>query len=130
MGSKKQDKGGSGIFGDSGGFGFGDFGDFGDSGGFGFGDLGNLFGNGGGGFQFSSTSNMAGGGRTIFTSSSSTFSSGGRTVKKETVVQNGKRVTKTVESDGGTRATVEEQEGNKIRRRSGMKRVAEIGDEF
>jgi len=98
--------------------GFGDFGggmpgmDFG-----GFGDLGKMFGGafgGGGGF---------GGGASMSFSSFSSSSTGGKTVRQETKVVNGKRVTKTIESDAsGTRATLEEEAGGRVRRQTGTKK--------
>jgi len=92
-------------------FGFGD--DFGGFGG-GFGGFGDFKGFGGFG---------SGGGSSTMSFSSSSFSSssGGKTVRTETKVENGKRVTKTIESDSsGTRATMEEQNGNRIKRQTGQ----------
>jgi len=107
--------GGGGFGGGFGGFdmgGFGDLGGFGNLGGFDFGGAFGGFGGGGGGFSSMS-----------FSSSFST-SSGGKTVKQETKIVNGKRVTKTIESDaGGTRATLEEEAGGRIRRQTGTRRA-------
>jgi len=103
-----------------GGFQMPDMGNFGD-----FGDLGNMF-----GFDFSGFEGMGsgGGGSTIMFSSSFSTSSGGKTTKTETRIENGRRVTKTIESDeSGTRAMMEEQEGNRIKRTSGSK-VPELQD--
>eukprot|EP00439_Symbiodinium_sp_Y106_P034955 s4493_g4.t1 len=90
-----------------------------DMGGFGdFGDLGSMF-----GFDFGGMQGMGGGGgSTVMFSSSFSSSTGGKTTKTETRIENGRRVTKTIESDAsGTRATMEEQEGNRIKRTSGSK---------
>lgn len=87
--------------------GFGGFGGFGD-----LGDLGKMFGN-------------RGGGGASFTSFSSSFSSsGGKTVKSETNIVNGKRVTKTIESDGETtKATMETESGGRVKRKTGVKKA-------
>jgi len=113
----------------SSGSGFGGFGGFGDFGGggmdmnFGGFDLGNMFGGFGDAFGGS------GGASTVMFSSSSFSSSGGKTTKTETRIENGKRVTKTIESDSkGTRATMEEQEGGRIRRTSGKRPAEQLQD--
>eukprot|EP00913_Durusdinium_trenchii_P033750 g31594.t1 len=81
-----------------GGFDMGSFG--------GLGDLGNMFGGFGGG----------GGASTVMFSSSFSSSSGGKTTKTETRYENGKRVTKTIESDAsGTRAMMEEEQNGRSR---------------
>lgn len=119
----EKSRGGGGGFGG----GFGGFGDFGDlGGGFGdfgaFGDLGN-FGNMFGGFGDS----FGGSGSSMMFSSSFSSSSDGRTTKSETRYENGKRVTKTIESDArGTRATMEEEEGGRIRRTSGSRPAEQL----
>ncbi|OLP84378.1 DnaJ-like subfamily B member 7 [Symbiodinium microadriaticum] len=88
----------------------------------GFGDLGSMF-----GFDFGMQGMGGGGGggsaTVMFSSfSSSSSTTGGKTTKTETRIENGRRVTKTIESDeSGTRATMEEQEGNRIKRTSGSK---------
>lgn len=134
--------GGSGgnPFGDMGGFGgFGDLGDlskmFGDAGGMGglgglggLGDLGKMFAGGAGGFG------GGGGGGTTFSSFSS-FSSnaGGKTVKSETKIAGGKRVTKTIETDGEqVHATMEEESNGRVKRQRGTKRekVEKLSDEM
>eukprot|EP00440_Ansanella_granifera_P038778 gb/GFBE01042077.1/.p1 GENE.gb/GFBE01042077.1/~~gb/GFBE01042077.1/.p1 ORF type:complete len:363 (+),score=119.18 gb/GFBE01042077.1/:1-1089(+) len=115
-------RGSSGGGGGGGGFG-GGFGGFKMDGfdmGGGFGDLGSMFGNMGG---------MGGGmgGGSSFSFSMST-SSGGKTVKTETRIENGKRVTKKIEKDSsGTRATLEEQQGNRIKRTSGSRPAEQLG---
>eukprot|EP00442_Polarella_glacialis_P037566 CAMPEP_0115081624 /NCGR_PEP_ID=MMETSP0227-20121206/19389_1 /TAXON_ID=89957 /ORGANISM="Polarella glacialis, Strain CCMP 1383" /LENGTH=374 /DNA_ID=CAMNT_0002469503 /DNA_START=70 /DNA_END=1194 /DNA_ORIENTATION=+ len=117
----KGSRGGGG----GGGFGSGfDMGGFGNMGGFGgMGGFGDFF--GGGGFDMN---NMGGGGSTVMFSSSFSSSSDGKTVKKETRMENGKRVTKTIESDAeGTRATLEEQEGNRIKRQTGTRGPEQLG---
>lgn len=108
--------GGGGGFGGMGGMGGGSpFG--GDLGGLGdiFKGMGGGFGGGGGGASMS------------FSSTSFTSSGGGKTVKEETVIKNGKRVTKKVESDSqGTRAMMEEEEGGRVKRRTGQKRAESL----
>eukprot|EP00931_Biecheleriopsis_adriatica_P013827 TRINITY_DN11533_c0_g1_i3.p1 TRINITY_DN11533_c0_g1~~TRINITY_DN11533_c0_g1_i3.p1 ORF type:complete len:355 (+),score=90.53 TRINITY_DN11533_c0_g1_i3:44-1108(+) len=109
--------------------GFGEFGNM-DFGGFGgdFGGFGDLF--GGGGFKMSGGMGGMGGSSTVMFSSSFSTSSGGKTVKSETRIENGKRVTKTIESDAsGTRATMEEQNGNRIKRTSGSRTAEQLGHE-
>lgn len=98
--------GGGGIFGDLGGIKL----DLGGLGGFGG------FGGGGGGPNVEI--------RTSFTTSSSN----GRTVKQETKIAGGKRVTKTLETDrsGTTRATLEEQDSEGIKRQTGVKRAEQL----
>lgn len=109
--------------------GFGGFGDMGAGfGGFdmdGFpGDIGKMFGGAFGGFG----GGMGGGGATTMSFSSFSSSSGGKTVKKETKIEGGRRVTKTIETDGeGTRATLEEEEGGRIKRQTGVRRPQELG---
>jgi len=99
----------------------------GNSFGFDFGDMGGGF----GGFEsmFNMGGGMPGGGgfkSTSFSFSSSTVG-GGRTVRQETKIVNGKRVTKTIESDGeGTRATLEQEEGGRIKRQTGVKRAEQL----
>ncbi|CAJ1442626.1 unnamed protein product, partial [Effrenium voratum] len=108
---------------DMGGFDMGGF-DMGGMGGMGGFDLGGMF----GGLDFGGS---GGGGTVMFSSSFS--SSNGKTTKSETRMENGRRVTKTIESDarGGTRAMMEEQEGNRIRRTSGSKPAERLpGDEM
>jgi len=71
-----------------------------------------------------------GGGGATFSSFSSSYSSsaGGKVIKEETVIKNGKRVTKKVETDasGATRAMLEEEEGGRVKRRSGSKRAEQL----
>lgn len=101
--------------GNPGGFGGFDFGNLGGFGGFGGLNMGGFGGGGGGG----------GGASFSFSSSTSYSHGGGRTVKSETVMKDGKKVTKTIESDGKeTRATMEEVEGGRVKRRTGVKRKA------
>jgi len=91
----------------------------------GFGGLGDAF----GGFGASFGGGFGGGGGSSFSSFSfsSSSSGGGRTVKTETVIQNGKRVTKTIESDGKTtKASMEEEEGGRTRRKSGVKQNEQL----
>eukprot|EP00444_Apocalathium_aciculiferum_P029332 CAMPEP_0183420718 /NCGR_PEP_ID=MMETSP0370-20130417/26629_1 /TAXON_ID=268820 /ORGANISM="Peridinium aciculiferum, Strain PAER-2" /LENGTH=384 /DNA_ID=CAMNT_0025604621 /DNA_START=43 /DNA_END=1197 /DNA_ORIENTATION=+ len=125
---KISPSGGRGGGGGFGGGGFGGFGSFGDVGGFGgFGGPGGFGGFGGAGASFESSSFGGGGGASMSFSSFSS-SSGGKTVKKETKIENGRRVTKTIESDAqGTRATLEEEAGGKIKRQTGVKRADELG---
>lgn len=110
----------------------------------GFGGFGNMFegmpggmpdpfagfgGFGGGGMADAFAGFGGGGGATMsFSSSSSSFSSGGKMMKEETVIKNGKRVTKKIETDssGATRATLEEEEGGRVKRRSGNKRAEQL----
>jgi len=100
---------------------FGDF-DFGNLGGSFPHGFGNMFGGDVGGFESFFGS---GGGGATFTSFTST-SSNGRTVKRESTMQGGRRVTKTIESDGTTtKATMEEAEGGRVRRKTGVKRADE-----
>lgn len=111
----EKSRGGSAGFGDFGdlGGGFGDFGAFGD-----LGNFGNMFGGFGDSF---------GGSGSMMFSSSFSSSSDGRTTKSETRYENGKRVTKTIESDArGTRATMEEEEGGRIRRKSGSRPAEQL----
>lgn len=113
-------QGGFGGFGGFGGGGFPDLGGFGAD--FGFGGGG---GGGFGGFNFGGDFGNMGGG--VFMSSSFSSSSGGKTVKTETRVEGGRRVTKTIESDAsGTRATMEEEEGGKIKRQTGVKKAEQL----
>eukprot|EP00927_Polykrikos_kofoidii_P055267 TRINITY_DN49545_c0_g1_i1.p1 TRINITY_DN49545_c0_g1~~TRINITY_DN49545_c0_g1_i1.p1 ORF type:complete len:406 (-),score=98.65 TRINITY_DN49545_c0_g1_i1:165-1268(-) len=110
----------------------GDFpGGFG-GGGRGFGVMGDMFGDffggGNGGFSsFSSSSSSSSSGSSMsFSSFSSSSSFGGKTTKTETKIVNGKRVTKTVETDGETtKASIEEEQDGKIKRKKGVKRAAE-----
>lgn len=107
------------AFGGDGGFGGFDLGGFGGGGGDPFAGFGGFEGFGGGG------------GSSTFTSMSfSSSSSDGKTVKSETTMQGGKRVTKTMESDGSgnTKAVFEEEEGGKIKRRTGKKKALEGSD--
>lgn len=71
-------------------------------------------------FSFSSSSSS-------FSSSSSSSSAGGVAERTETVIENGKRVTKTIRTgaDGETHASIEESEGGVTRKRSGVKRAGE-----
>jgi len=113
--NNKKDSGGGG-FGGFGGMGFGGF-DMGGFGGFGGIDLEKMMGGGGGG----------GGVHMSFSSFSS--SSGGKTVKKETKIENGRRVTKTIESDAeGTRAVLEEEANGRVKRQTGTKKAEQLGD--
>eukprot|EP01062_Namystynia_karyoxenos_P066787 TRINITY_DN6071_c4_g1_i1.p1 TRINITY_DN6071_c4_g1~~TRINITY_DN6071_c4_g1_i1.p1 ORF type:complete len:268 (+),score=81.92 TRINITY_DN6071_c4_g1_i1:65-868(+) len=88
-----------------------------------FGDLGSMFGGGGG----------QGGHQSSFSFSFSS-SSGGQFERTETVIQNGKRVTKKIKSDGkGTTAEMEEQHADgTTRRRKGVKKGGDLprGDEM
>lgn len=109
-------RGGFGGFGD-----FGGLGDFGNLGGFKMGgDFGNM-----GGMDFG---NMGGpGGFSSMSFSSFSSSGGGKTVKTETRIENGKRVTKHIETDAsGTRATLEEEQGGKIKRHTGVKKAEQL----
>ncbi len=74
-------------------------------------------------FSFSSSSSSF----SSFSSSSSSSSSGGVSERTETVIENGKRVTKTIRTgaDGETRASIEESEGGVTRKRSGIKKAGE-----
>ena len=81
------------------------------------GAFGGGFGGGGGGSTFS------------FTSTTTTRGPDGKmhTSRKETVTRGGRRVTKTLESDGDvTRATMEEQDGDRITRRRGTKKRSSL----
>eukprot|EP00930_Biecheleria_cincta_P055539 TRINITY_DN41857_c0_g1_i1.p1 TRINITY_DN41857_c0_g1~~TRINITY_DN41857_c0_g1_i1.p1 ORF type:complete len:358 (-),score=77.89 TRINITY_DN41857_c0_g1_i1:125-1198(-) len=101
---------------------------FGGDGGFGGFDFGGFGGGGGDPFAgFGGFGGFGGGGGSTFTSMSFSSTSGGKTVKSETTMQGGKRVTKTMESDGAgnTKATFEEEEGGKIKRRTGKKKALE-----
>ena len=71
-------------------------------------------------FSFSSSSSSF----SSFSSSSSSSSVGGVSERTETVIENGKRVTKTIRTgaDGETHASIEESEGGVTRKRSGVKR--------
>lgn len=122
---------GGGDFG-HGGFGGGGFGGFGGFGG-GMPDLeqmmggfGSAFGGFGGGFgdMDKMFANMGGGGASFTSFSSSFSSSGGKTVQSQTNVVNGKRVTKTIETDGETtKATMEEESGGRVKRKTGVRRA-------
>mmetsp|Transcript_43210 Transcript_43210/g.78609 ORF Transcript_43210/g.78609 Transcript_43210/m.78609 type:complete len:252 (+) Transcript_43210:73-828(+) len=86
------------------------------------GDPFDMFGGfGGGGFASSSST---------FSFSSSSFSGGGAGsfVKTETVIKDGKKVTKTVKSDGkgGTEAMIEETEGGRTKRKTGRKNAIDL----
>jgi len=113
------DQGGGGFGGFGGGFGgFGGGGGFGDFGG--FGDLDKMFGGGGG---FGGFGNFGGGGGSVSMSFSSfSSSSGGKTIKSETRVEGGRRVTKTIETDGEkTKAIMEESQGGRTTRKTGVR---------
>jgi len=116
--------GGAGRGGGGGGMNMGDFGfDLGGLGG--FGGFGGGF---GGDFGANFGANFGGGGGPGVTMSFSSFSSssGGKTVKKETKIEGGKRVTKTIESDAsGTRATMEEEQNGRVKRQTGVRRTEE-----
>jgi len=78
------------------------------------------------GFDFGKFGSSGSSFSTSFTSSFSS-SSGGKTVRTETVIKDGKRVSKTVESDGtNTRATLEESDGKNVRRKTGTKRHEQL----
>ena len=90
--------------------------------------MGGGMGAGGGGsfsssFSFSSSSSSF----SSFSSSSSSSSVGGVSERTETVIENGKRVTKTIRTgaDGQTHASIEESEGGVTRKRSGVKKASE-----
>merc|ERR1712146_94823 len=86
----------------------------------GFGSFGNLnFGNLGG--MFANLQNMGAGSSSFSFSSSSTTSSGGGSFSKtETVIRNGRRVTRKIHSDGRvTKASLEEDVNGKRRTISG-----------
>ena len=86
-------------------------------------------GGGGGGGSFSSSFSFSSSSSSFssFSSSSSTSSRGGVAERTETVIENGKRVTKTIRTgaDGQTHASIEESEGGVTRKRSGVKKAGE-----
>lgn len=117
----ERSRGGGAGGGNSGGFNMGDFG-------FDLGGFGGGFGGFGGSFGANFGADFGGGGVQTMSFSSFSSSSGGKTVKKETRIEGGKRVTKTIESDAsGTRATMEEEQNGRVKRQTGVRRMEELG---